>query len=83
MDGYNKNIFGPLNPKSLSLIINQFKGSVKRWCNKNGYEYFQWQFRFHDHIIRNEKSLNKIRHYIHNNPMKWERDRNNPTGLWM
>jgi len=41
---------------SISIIINQYKSSVKRWCNKNGHEYFQWQSRFHDHIIQNEES---------------------------
>ncbi|MDP2038204.1 MAG: transposase [Ignavibacteria bacterium] len=40
---------------SLSIIINQFKGSVKRWANKNGYTNFSWQARFYDRIIRNEK----------------------------
>ena len=39
--------------------------------------YFVWQKSFYDHIIRNEKSLNNIRQYIKNNPLKWENDRNN------
>lgn len=26
---------------SVSMIINQYKSSVKRWCNKNGHENFQ------------------------------------------
>jgi len=32
------------------------------------------------HIIRSEKSLNKIREYILNNPLRWEFDRENPAG---
>ena len=35
---------------------------------------FQWQKSFFDHIIRNEQSLNNIREYIINNPLKWELD---------
>jgi len=35
---------------------------------------FQWQKSFYDHIIRNEESLNHIREYIINNPLKWELD---------
>ena len=75
------NTFGPLNPNSLSSIINHYKGSVKRWCNQNRYSNFQWQSRYYDHIIRNEKSQYKIEQYICNNPQKWCRDRNNSKGL--
>ena len=60
---------------SVSTIINQYKSSVKRWCNKNNYEYFQWQSRFNDHIIRNEQSLETISNYILNNPTKWVDDK--------
>lgn len=61
---------------SLSMVINQFKGAVKRWCNKNNCENFQWQPRFYDRIIRNETELFKIRKYIEQNPMKWEIEKN-------
>ena len=33
-----------------------------------------WQRSFHDHIIRNEYSLNLIRQYIIYNPALWEKD---------
>jgi len=33
-----------------------------------------WQTRFHDHIIRNEEELNRIRDYVINNPARWETD---------
>lgn len=79
----NRRTFGPLDKNSLSSIINHFKGNVKRWCNKNGSGSFQWQSRFYDHIIRNEKSLNNIREYIRDNPPKWELDRNNLANLYM
>ena len=36
-----------------------------------------WQRGYYEHIIRNEKSLNKIREYIQSNPAMWNRDRNN------
>ena len=44
---------------------------------------FSWQPRFHDHIIRNENELNRIREYIIKNPEMWERDRNNGDDLWL
>lgn len=34
-----------------------------------------WQPRFHDHVIRDEKSLQNIREYIIRNPEMWEKDR--------
>lgn len=71
----NQNAFGKPVSGSLSVIINQYKSSVKRWCNKNGHEYLQWQSRFHDHIIRNEQSYQTISEYIINNPIKWNDDK--------
>jgi len=59
---------------SVSTIINQYKSSVKRWCNKNHFENFQWQSRFYDHIIRNPQSFENIANYILNNPAKWQED---------
>jgi len=76
-----KNRFGPMIKGSLSATINYFKGQVKRECNRYGYDYFQWQPRFYEHIIRNEKALHKISQYIIKNPAKWEIDENNPKNF--
>ncbi|MDZ7694017.1 MAG: hypothetical protein U5K69_23340 [Balneolaceae bacterium] len=62
------------------MIVNHFKGAITKWCNANGHEYFAWQSRFYDHIIRNEKSLQKIRKYIYDNPLRWQIDRENIEG---
>ncbi len=64
--------FGKPISNSLPIIINQFKSSVKRICNKNGFKYFEWQRNYYEHIIRNENDLARIRDYILNNPIKWE-----------
>ena len=61
-------------PGSLSTIIRSYKGSVTRWCNKNGFNDFAWQSKFYEHIVRDEKSLNRIRRYIYNNPIQWQQD---------
>lgn len=67
---------------TLGSIIGQFKSvCTKRVWAAN--HVFAWQTRFYDHIIRDEKSLNEIRGYILNNPMRWELDRNNPENLYM
>jgi len=34
---------------------------------------------YHEHIIRNEESLNRIRQYILDNPARWIFDRKNPS----
>ncbi|MBI5660762.1 MULTISPECIES: transposase [Ignavibacterium] len=81
LQGENENKFSKPIKNSLSVIINQFKGSVKRWANKNGYEDFQWQPGFYDRIIRNERELYLIRKYIEQNPLKWEIEKNNPENL--
>lgn len=58
--------------QSLSMIINHYKGTVKRQCNKNNIN-FEWQSRFYERIIRNEKELHKTRLYIQNNPSNWNK----------
>ena len=62
-------------PGSVSVIIQQLKSSVKRWCNKNGFNDFQWQSRFHEHIIRDNESFERIKNYIINNPSNWKEDK--------
>jgi REP element-mobilizing transposase RayT len=59
---------------SVSVVINQYKSSVKRRCNKNGFDHFQWQSRFYDQILHNVNSIDKIREYIFNNPKNWVED---------
>ncbi|NET70439.1 MAG: transposase [Sphaerospermopsis sp. SIO1G2] len=74
-----------ISPKagSLSVVIRSYKAAVTRWCNMNNYQNFAWQKRFFDRIIRADGSVDKIREYIINNPLKWEHDKNNSSGLWM
>jgi len=72
--------FGKLQPKSLSAIVNTFKGAVTRQCNRENLK-FQWQSNYYEHIIRNEKDLARIKKYIANNPINWSTDRNNHINL--
>jgi REP element-mobilizing transposase RayT len=66
--------FGKIEKHSLSIIINQYKGSVSRFAHKNDFDDFCWHPRFYEHIIRNDNDLHRIRTYIRNNPLKWELD---------
>ena len=67
------------NPRKnlLSKTICAFKTTSSKLIHRAGIPDFKWQRSFYDHIIRNEKSLLKIREYIINNPLKWEYDSEN------
>jgi REP element-mobilizing transposase RayT len=59
--------------QSISVIIGQLKKALTILCQTENHE-FGWQSRFHDHVIRNEKSLYFIQEYIKNNPKSWGGD---------
>ena len=40
-----------------------------------------WQRSFHDHIVRDDDDLNRVREYILNNPLQWALDAENPDNL--
>ncbi len=68
-------------PGSLGAIIRSYKSAVTHWCRKNEHDDFAWQSRFYEHIIRRDGSLENIRKYIVNNPLKWEEDKDNPVNF--
>ena len=77
-----------VNPQPLSRIIKKFKTlTIKEYINGvNNYSWHPfnrrlWQRNYYEHIIRNEKDLNKIRLYIKDNPFKWFEDDNNPKNI--
>lgn len=59
---------------TISSIVGSYKSAVTKHCNLLNLD-FAWQSRFHDHIIRKEKSFDRISEYIRNNPMNWKEDR--------
>ena len=79
---WQTNKFGGLIKNSVSSIINHYKGRVTKFATQNKI-LFQWQPKFYDRIIRNEKELNRIPKYINENPMKWDSDKNNFENLYM
>jgi putative transposase len=66
----NKN---PMLNDHLPRIIRWYKGRTSFELRKTHAD-FAWQPRYHEHIIRNEKSYEHIRHYIVNNPALWQED---------
>lgn len=65
---------------SISSIIGGYKSAVTKHAHRLGYQ-FEWQTRFHDHIIKDEKSFQNISHYIINNPKKWDEDKFQGHGI--
>jgi len=67
-------------PKSLNEFVGNFKSFTTKKFNKlnniSGISF--WQRNYYEHIIRNEKELNKIREYIIYNPINWALDEDNP-----
>lgn len=76
---YTGNRFSNSVPRSVSTLINHFKGAVTTWCKQND-QYFNWQSKFHDHVIRDEKKYWAIKNYITNNPANWKNDKFHPLG---
>ncbi|MBM4169554.1 MAG: transposase [Ignavibacteria bacterium] len=64
----------------LSEIVRSFKTfSARRINSVRGVRGVPlWQRNYFEHIIRDERDLNRIRQYIIDNPTRWLYDRNNP-----
>ena len=63
-----------LKPQSLGSIVGRIKAQATAKIRRSGFPEFAWQERFHDRIIRNDRTLQNIRTYIRNNPVRWEID---------
>ena len=73
---------------TLGDVIGAFKSRVTveyiRGVKTFGWTPFDrrlWQRNYHEHIIRNEEALNRIRRYIVENPIRWAFDRENPFAV--
>ena len=68
-----------LEARSLGSVINRFKSNTTKRIRKSILPTFEWQERFHDRVIRNEKELQSFREYILQNPGAWEEDEYHPN----
>lgn len=57
--------------KSISTVINQWKGIVTKTIGKS-----VWQKLFFDHVIRNDDDYESTLRYMYNNPLKWYYEHN-------
>lgn len=75
---------------SLQDVIHRVKTLTTREYIRGvkdlGWPPFQkrlWQRNYYERVIRDEDELNRARNYIHENPLMWHLDRENPdaTGI--
>lgn len=67
------------NPRPLGQLVGSFKASSTRairTCLQPTDPI--WQRNFYEHVIRDERDLDRVRSYIANNPAQWELDEENP-----
>jgi putative transposase len=69
-----------LRTPTLGQIIGAFKAGITRTAREHNLLLVDteserlWQGRYHDHIIRDERTFNKIQTYIAENPAHWADD---------
>ncbi len=59
------------------MTTNEYIRGVKKKKWKS-FNKKLWQRNYYEHVIRDENSLERIREYIINNPLRWHLDRENP-----
>ena len=64
---------------TLGRILRAFKATSTRLIRQAGGTDFAWQRNYYEHVIRSEESLNRIRQYIFDNPVRWTMDPENPS----
>jgi REP element-mobilizing transposase RayT len=73
---------GP-KPESIGAIIGQFKSAASKRINemRDTPGASVWQRNYYEHIIRDERDLERIRHYVADNPGRWADDEANPMNV--
>jgi REP element-mobilizing transposase RayT len=57
--------------ETLPMVVGSFKSAVSRLVRQTAIPSFQWQKSYHDHIVRDDGELERIRAYITANPRRW------------
>jgi REP element-mobilizing transposase RayT len=63
---------------TLAEVVRTFKAASTQLIRRAGLTEFAWQRGYYEHVIRDEDSLNRIRSYIDENPLKWREDQLHP-----
>ena len=65
----------------LAKLVGRFKMVTAKQINalRGSSGQTLWQRNYYEHVIRDDRSLNRIRQYIADNPAQWEFDLENPA----
>ncbi len=70
-------------PQSLGSLVAGFKSTVTKQINalRSSPGTPVWQRNYHEHVVRDESALQRIRTYIDGNPANWATDDEHPTHI--
>ncbi|MBD2108497.1 transposase [Nodosilinea sp. FACHB-13] len=73
-------VFGKMSSGSIPTVVRSYKSATTKHINtlRDAAGTPVWQRNYYDHIIRNGRSLQHMRHYITNNPVSWADDQLHP-----
>jgi putative transposase len=82
-EGDHTEEFGRPVSGSLPTIVRSFKSAVTKRINQLRHTPGGrvWQRKYYEHIIRDQRQLDRFRKYILENPLKWHLDRENPDRI--
>jgi REP element-mobilizing transposase RayT len=60
--------------RRVPIVVRTFKAAIARRIRLAGGDGFAWQRNYCERIIRDERELRTIRHYIRRNPARWTDD---------
>ena len=75
---------GDAIPEIMRVFKSKTVAEYSRGARERGWPKYEdrlWQRSYYDHVIRNERSLRRLREYIVNNPLAWALDRENPPSF--
>ena len=73
----------PIKRKPLGGLIGAFKTVSTKQINllRNTEGQTVWQRNYYEHIIRNEREMDRISRYIESNASQWAKDNENPSNV--
>jgi REP-associated tyrosine transposase len=81
-DGMERTAAGVSLPDVMQWFKSETTTDYRQGVEADGWEPFRgrlWQRNYHDHIVRDDRDLERIRKYIEGNPSKWHDDEENPA----
>lgn len=65
--------------RSVGAIVGSYKSAVTKRIGRECGDAIGWQRNYYEHIVRNDREMDKIWWYIECNPVTWSTDEENPS----